>query len=104
MERPKGKSAPGAGLASGLHMSLPQHLDEAASRLEAAAARIELARAAKPTLETMRDWLEALTAYVESLSDIQRFTSESIHEKLHELAGRLRVEHLLQANPSKGQD
>jgi hypothetical protein len=34
-------------------------------------------------------WLEALTAYCEALADIQTYNNESIHEKLHELAGRV---------------
>jgi len=80
-------------------MSLPEHLAEAASRLENAAARIEQARAAAPTLETMREWLEALTAYSEALSDLHRFTNESLHEKLHEIAARVRLEPLLQGGP-----
>ena len=81
-----------------LGMSLPEHLAEAASRLELAAARIEQARAAPPSLETVREWLDALTAYTEALSDLHRFTNESVHEKLHEVAARVGLESLLQGS------
>jgi hypothetical protein len=74
-------------------MSVPQQLEKAATRLEEAASRIEIARASPQGPETLYEWLDALTAYVEALSDMHRFTNESIHEKLHELAARLRVEH-----------
>lgn len=77
-------------------MPVPKHLEEAASRLEDAAARIEVARAAPVSLETLRDWLEAVSDYAEALSDIHRFTNESVHEKLHELAARLKAEDVLQ--------
>lgn len=33
-------------------------------------------------------WLEALTAYCEALADIHTYNNESVHEKLHALAGR----------------
>jgi len=76
-------------------MSVPRHLEEASTRLEGAAARIEQARAAPTSLETLREWLDAVTAYAEALSDIHRFTNESVHEKLHELASRLKIEAVL---------
>lgn len=34
-------------------------------------------------------WLESLTAYCEALADIHTYNNESIHEKLHALAGRM---------------
>jgi hypothetical protein len=80
-------------------MSVPDHVTEAASRIELAEARIEQARAKAPTMETLREWLEALTAYTEALSDLHRFTNESVHEKLHELAARVGLEALLQGSP-----
>jgi hypothetical protein len=76
-------------------MSLPRHLEEAAGRLEQARFAIEEARAALPTLASLQAWLGALTEYCEALSDIQRLTNESIHEKLHAIAGRLGVEDVL---------
>ena len=76
-------------------MSLPKHLEEAAKGLEDASFRIEAARAKPPTLASLRDWLAALTAYAQALSDIQRLNNESIHEKLHAIAGPLGVEHVL---------
>lgn len=79
-------------------MTIPKHLEEAVSRLEDASARIEQARAAPTTLETLRDWLEAVTAYAEALSDVHRFTNESVHEKLHALATRLGDQRLLQGS------
>jgi hypothetical protein len=76
-------------------MSLPRHLEEAADRLEQARFRIEGARAALPTLASLQAWLGTLTDYCEALSDIQRLTNESIHEKLLAIAGRLGVEDVL---------
>jgi hypothetical protein len=69
-------------------MTLSKHLEEAAARLKDATWRIDQAREAPLSLESLRDWLLALTDYSMALSDIQRFNNESIHEKLHELAGR----------------
>lgn len=74
-------------------MAVPRHLEEAAQRLEDAAVRIEEARASPHNMDTLRSWLEALTDYAEALSDLHRFTNESVHEKLHELSARLRTEH-----------
>ncbi|HLK10774.1 MAG TPA: hypothetical protein VKW76_05300 [Candidatus Binatia bacterium] len=76
-------------------MSLPKHLEEAARRLEDASSRIEAARAKPPTPASLQDWLVALTEYCTALSDIQRLDNESIHEKLHAIAGRLGVERVL---------
>jgi hypothetical protein len=76
-------------------MSLPKHLDVAAKRLEDASFRIEAARAKPPTPASLQEWLAALTDYGKALSDIQRLNNESIHEKLHAIAGRLGVEHVL---------
>ncbi len=73
-------------------MPVPKLLDEAATRLEVAQARIEAARAAPRTTENLGDWLDALTEYAEALSDVHRFTNESVHEKLHELSRELKVE------------
>jgi hypothetical protein len=33
--------------------------------------------------------LAALTDYAEALKDIQEYSNESVHEKLHQLAGRV---------------
>ena len=76
-------------------MSLPKHLEEAAQRLKDASFRIEAARAKPPTLASLQVWLAALTDYGQALSDIQRLNNESIHEKLHAIAGPLGVEHVL---------
>lgn len=57
--------------------------------------RIEAARAKPSTVATLQDWLAALTDYGKALSDIQRLNNESIHEKLHAIAGRLGVDHVL---------
>jgi hypothetical protein len=76
-------------------MSLPKHLGEAAKRLEDASFRIDAARVRPPTLASLQAWLAALTDYGQALSDIQRLNNESIHEKLHAIAGRLGVEHVL---------
>jgi hypothetical protein len=69
-------------------MAIPKHLEEAAARLKQASTRIEAARAKPLTLATLQEWLGALTDFCSAMSDIQAFNNESIHEKLHELAGR----------------
>lgn len=85
-------------------MAVPKHLEEAVTRLEMAAERIDLARAAPLSLESQREWLEALTDFVQALGEIHEFTNESVHEKLHELAGRLRLrETLTPPPPAPGQ-
>jgi hypothetical protein len=68
-------------------MTVSRHLENAAARLQEAEAQIARAREGPPTLESQRAWLEALTAYCKALADIHTYNNESIHEKLHELAG-----------------
>lgn len=70
-------------------MPVPRLLAEAASRMEAASRRIEEARGGRANTE--REWLEALTDLVLATADVQRFSNESVHEKLHELAARIGV-------------
>ncbi len=70
-------------------MAIPKHLDEAVSRLNTASRQIDEARAKPLTLESVREWLVALTNYVLAASDVQAFNNESVHEKLHEIAGRV---------------
>lgn len=81
-------------------MSLPKHLDEAVSRLKEASLRIEQARAKPVMLENQQEWLAALTDFAMALSEIHEFNNESIHEKLHEIAGRLGLKRLPSAGPS----
>lgn len=76
-------------------MSLPKHLEEAAREMEEASFRIDEVRAKPLTLEGLRDWLAALTDYSVAMSDLQRFNNESIHEKLHALAGRVGLEKVI---------
>jgi hypothetical protein len=70
-------------------MAVPAHLEEAAARLSEASWRIDQAKAKTFTSEAQREWLAALTDFSLALSDLQRFNNESIHEKLHDLTGRL---------------
>jgi len=70
-------------------MPVPKLLDEAASRMQEAAQRIDQARSGRTSAKRQREWLEALTDFALALADVQRFSSESIHEKLHELAGHV---------------
>jgi hypothetical protein len=70
-------------------MTVSRHIQEAAERLTEAGRRIASAREGPDTRENQRNWLEALTAYCEALADIQTYNNESIHEKLHALAGRM---------------
>ena len=76
-------------------MTLSKHLDEAAERLERSAYRMAAVRSEPPTLAALHEWLSALTDYAEALSDIQRLGNESIHEKLHAIAGRAGVRDVL---------
>jgi hypothetical protein len=70
-------------------MAVPAHLEAAAARLSEASWRIDRAKDKPFTSESQREWLAALTDFSLALSDIQRFNNESIHEKLHDLTGRL---------------
>jgi hypothetical protein len=72
-------------------MALPKHVDDAADRLHEAFARIEVARAKPPSTESLHEWLAALTDYAQALMDLHEFTNESVHEKLHVLAGLLNL-------------
>ncbi len=65
-----------------------KHLDQSVARLEEASARIETAREEPLSMASVQTWLEALTDFAAALSEIQRFSNESVHEKLHELADR----------------
>jgi hypothetical protein len=73
-------------------MTLAKHIEEATSRLESAQARIADAREQAPTLDNLDRRLSALEEAVTALTDMQSFNVESIHEKLHELAERIRVQ------------
>lgn len=70
-------------------MTLGKQLEAAAARLKEAAQRIEHVRVKPASVESQQEWLAALTDYVTALSDIQEFNNESVHEKLHTLAGRV---------------
>jgi hypothetical protein len=70
-------------------MAIPAHLEDAAARLSEASWRIDRAKEKSFTSDSQKEWLAALTDFSFALSDIQRFNNESIHEKLHDLAGRL---------------
>lgn len=72
-------------------MTVPKHLDNAAARMKDASFRIEAARQGPLTCENQKAWLEALTDYCMALSEVQTYCNESVHEKLHELAGRTGV-------------
>ena len=69
-------------------MSVPKHLAEAAAKLKEAAFRIDEARQGPVTCKNQKVWLEALSDYCLTLSEVQSYNNESVHEKLHELAGR----------------
>lgn len=69
-------------------MTVSRLVEEAAGRLKAASIQIAQAREGPATCENQAVWLEGLTAYCQALADIQAYNNESIHEKLHELAGK----------------
>jgi len=70
-------------------MTVSRHVEEAAGKLQEAVRRIALAREGPDNFQNQRVWLEALTAYCEALADIHTYNNESVHEKLHALAGRI---------------
>jgi hypothetical protein len=70
-------------------VTLGKDLEEATTRLNEAAWRIDQARKKPSTMETFQEWLAALTDYTLALSEIHQLNNESIHEKLHEVAGRV---------------
>jgi len=76
-------------------MALPKLLDEAATRMRDAAFRIDEAQRQPLSLESLRDWLAALTDYAQALADVHQCTNESVHEKLHALAGHVGLEKVL---------
>ncbi|MFW6093694.1 MAG: hypothetical protein ACODAC_06945 [Pseudomonadota bacterium] len=76
-------------------MAVPKHLEEAARKLDLAMYRIDAAREQPLDADSQRQWLEGLTEFCFALSDIQEFNNESVHEKLHELAGTLGPERIL---------
>jgi len=69
-------------------MTVPKHLNEAAAKLKEASFRIDEVREGPVTCENQKVWLEALMDYCLALSEVQSYNNESVHEKLHELAGR----------------
>lgn len=77
-------------------MALPKHLEAAATRMTDAAFRIDEARRQPVSLESLRDWLAALTDYAQALADVHQCTNESVHEKLHALAGHVGLERVLE--------
>ncbi len=72
-------------------MALPKQLEEAATRLEEATWRIDQARNKPLSLESLQEWLKALTDFSLAQSEIHQLNNESIHEKLHELAGQVHL-------------
>lgn len=83
-------------------MSLPKHLEEAVARLKEASWRIDQARAKPTTIGHLHEWLAALTDYSLALSEIHELSTESIHEKLHEIAGRVGMKRLPATGPPTG--
>lgn len=83
-------------------MSLPKHLDEAVVRLKEASWRIDQARAKPTTMENLQEWLAALTDYSLALSEVHELSTESIHEKLHEIAHRVGMKRLPASGPPTG--
>lgn len=70
-------------------MTVPKHLEAAAAKLKEAEFRIDEARQGPVTCENQKLWLEALTDYCLALSEVQAYCNESVHEKLHQLAGTM---------------
>ncbi len=81
-------------------MPIPKHLDAAVARLKAASLQIDEVRTKPTSMDALQQWLAALTDFCLALSDIHAFSNESIHEKLHELAGRIGL-HEFPRGPAK---
>lgn len=75
-------------------MTIPKRLEDAASRLEDASWRIDLARKKAVSQESQQEWLGALTDYAQALAVVEQANNESVHEKLHQLAGHVHQEEL----------
>lgn len=73
-------------------MTIPKRLEDAASRLEDASWRIDLARKKTVSKESQQEWLSALTDYTLALAVIEQANNESVHEKLHQIAGHVHQE------------
>jgi hypothetical protein len=61
--------------------------------------RIDEARRGPVTCDNQKVWLEALTDYCLALAEVQAYCNESVHEKLHELAGRIGLKHFRSSKP-----
>ena len=81
-------------------MALPKQLEAAAARLEEATWRIDQARNKPLSLESLQEWLNALTDFSLAQSEIHQLNNESIHEKLHALAGEVHLK-FRSAGPEK---
>ncbi len=80
-------------------MPVPNHLEQAANRIQQAQEVIAAMRAAPATLENHARWLEALSDLCAAMLDLQSFNNESVHEKLHLLGGRLGMKDLAPPRP-----
>ena len=69
-------------------MTTGRLLEEAVARYEDARRTIEILRAEPAKHRDLEAWLAALTDMVQAHSEVQRLNNESVHEKLHRLAGR----------------
>lgn len=83
-------------------MSLKQLLESATAKMEEASARIQQARAEPASIENLRTWLDALTDYTTALAEIQSYNNESVHEKLHDLAGKMGLRQFPGGTPRLG--
>jgi hypothetical protein len=80
-------------------MTVPKHLEAATARMKEAEFRIDEARRGPVTCDNQKVWLEALTDYCLALAEVQAYCNESVHEKLHELAGRIGLKHFRSSKP-----
>jgi hypothetical protein len=78
-------------IAGGDVMSLAKHLEQATSRLEAARSVLRETREEVATIDGLKRRVDTLEQCVSALSEIQSYTNESIHEKLHRIATQLRM-------------
>ena len=67
------------------NMATPQLMRSAAERMEEAEKKLREVRETPFTPEATREWLEALTQYALALGEVQEYSQQSIHEKLHAL-------------------
>ena len=70
-------------------MPLPEHMQQALSRLERADLKVKSASRKPDSPERIEEWLEGLTEYVLALSDLHELDREDLANELGVIKARL---------------